>query len=264
MLFFILGFIAPWKLTVMFFTRSPLIERCPTYLEGRLNFYRAALDFGVLIFVAQMEIQVEKTLYDLIHSPSYGFKERVWVRETYLGSRKSSIGLKLSLVDAQDKTHMSFTRYLVYVDLQTRKPVNVADRIIPAKHNNIALAPVKRMSLELPEYVFCSEFTASFSDQDQNRHVNINVYLRFCCDCAFEAFSRGQLTDFTDDFQSLKVKSVKARYLNESRVGDKLTVKGWRDVKRQDTLNFVIFKGELRLADITLSFFIEKPTLARL
>ncbi len=102
---------------------------------------------------------------------------------------------------------------------------------------------------------FCYELKVTTSDTDQLYHVNQAYWMKFCMDCAAEAFAQGFFIHFlADPFNSL-VKEVKLLYKAEALAGDTLSVLSWESRDQMDTLFFLVKKGQTECVACSIQFY---------
>lgn len=257
-LFLFQGNIAIWKLPQLLFQYGGYIERHPSFMEGALHMRRNIIMHKLLFFLARVDISLDWSLYDVADFHTLLWKKPLWFQMTYLGSGNSSYQVENSIIDANRKVLASMKRIIVCVDNKTRKPRNVAHSIIPEKFKYKAVEKLDVINRFVPPAtgVFESCFTVNFSDIDGNQHTNMAVYLRYCMDCAVMASRAGKLKRFTANLDTYRVRNIYSKYIRESRVGDKVLVKGWEDEQHSDQLCFVVYRDGTALNESAIRLYI--------
>ena len=92
----------------------------------------------------------------------------------------------------------------------------------------------------LPEKVFTIQIEVRYDDMDFLFHTNQSSYLEFALECASHAAESGFYTEIHEDVAFHRVKQLTAINLEESQVGDQLTVSTWEDTNNKLLMHFAV------------------------
>ena len=102
---------------------------------------------------------------------------------------------------------------------------------------------------------FLYELKVTTSDTDQLYHVNQAYWIKFCMDCAAEAFSNGFFIHFKADPFNSFVREVKLLYKAEALAGDTLNILCWESMDQKDTIFFLVKKGQKECISCSIQFY---------
>jgi len=229
-------------------------------------------DAGLLIFTVGRHWTFSRRLYQRasVNCP-------VTMRRTINGVGQSSLDqCFVYLLDDDFRSTTSPTaeplatcvHRLVNVDLVTRKskafPAAIGDAlraVVVAGGQRFPAFDAK--SNKIPDRTFDCRIRVRYDDMDFLFHTNASSYLSFALECATRAAKAGFYQVVRSDIAFCPAKTATVVFLSESRAGDVLDVSTWEDEDDPFSLNFIILKGDTKIAIARVELY-NDPATSRL
>ena len=163
---------------------------------------------------------------------------------------RTSIDICQTLQDEKDKTLLASLAFrIVNIDPEARgAAVPIPQSVLEEARKRTVAGGAQFPRIDppssLPQRVFTIQIKVRYDDMDFLFHTNQSSYLEFALECAATAAESGFYSVIHDDIAFYHAKQTTSVNLEESRVGDELTVSTWEDDNNKMLLNFAVNKAE--------------------